>query len=351
MAQAWLYDGRSAVRRAATVLPGDGGLRLISGSGEEVFVDTTQLGHVESRPGHEVYSHHALPGWRLGIPAPVAAELRPLLPGRQRYGRLIDRVGLVLALVVGALVSAAVIFAGTRAPDLLAPLVPASWEKRYADALLGDLDARVCNRPDGQAALDKLTAKLTPRGDIRVRVANLPMVNAVALPGGNVVIFKDLLTEAEGPDEAAGVLAHEIAHVDNRDVTRAMIRQYGLGLLLIGFGGTTGGNVETLLAADYSRSAETEADTDAIAALQRAAISPVPTARFFDRLARMEGKLGDLGDGFNYISTHPQSKNRRERFLASAERGREYAPSLSQDEWDALKDICFEPEAAQNTSS
>ncbi len=343
MSQAWLYDGRSAVRRGATVLPGEGGIRLLSGSGDEVFVATQQLVHRESRSGAEVYGHAELPGWRLGLPSPLDPALAPLLPRQQRYGRLIDRVGLVPTLLVGALVSAAVIFAGTRAPDLLAPHVPASWEKRYADALLGDLDERVCRNANGQAALDTLTAKLTPRRDIRVRVANLPMVNAVALPGGNIVIFRDLLTEAESPDEAAGVLAHEIAHVENRDVTRAMIRQYGLGLLLVGLGGTTGGNLETLLSADYSRTAETEADTDAIASLQRAGISPVPTARFFDRLAKMEVKLGKLDDGFNYISTHPQSKSRRERFLASAERGRAYAPSLSTEEWGALQDICFTP--------
>jgi Zn-dependent protease with chaperone function len=343
--ECWLYDGRSAVRRGATLLPGDGGIRLVSAAGEEVFVSTGLLDHVESRPGHEVYGHRELPGWRLGVPVPVPSTLQSLLPGRRNYGGLIDRVGLVPALLAGALVSAAIIYAGTRAPDLLAPHVPASWEKRYADALIGDLDGRVCSTPAGQAALDKLTDRLTPRRDIKVRVADLRMVNAVALPGGNIVIFRDLLTEAESPDEAAGVLAHEIAHVENRDVTRAMIRHYGLGMLLVGFGGTTGGNFESLLGASYSRGAETEADTDAIASLQRAGISPAPTARFFDRLGRLEMKLGKLDETFNYISTHPQSAGRRERFLASAEKGRTYRPSLGRDEWEALQDICFVPES------
>jgi Zn-dependent protease with chaperone function len=341
MVQAWLYDGRSAVRRAARVEPGPDGLRLIAGSGEEVFVATSQLVHAESRRGHEVYGHSDLPGWRLGLPSPLAPELAPVLPRRQTYGRWIDRIGLGPALLTGAVLSAMVIFIGTRTPDLVAPHVPRSWEAKYADALMGDLDGRVCDGQGGQAALDLLAAKLSPRpGELRIRVADLKMVNAVALPGGTIVLFDGLLRQADSPDEVAGVLAHEIAHVENRDVTRALIRQYGLGLLLVGFGGTTGGNLETLLAADYSRDAEGQADGDAITALQRAQISPVPTARFFDRLTKLESGLGRFGEVLTYVSSHPQSTSRRERFLRSAQPGRRYRPALDTAEWNALKGIC-----------
>ena len=339
---AWLFDGQSAVRRRAEVEPGEGGLRLIAGSGAEVFVPSDRLTLVETRAEHDVYGHRDIPGWRLGIPRPLPPALEVVLPGRQNYGGWIDRIGLPRALVIGAAVSAAVVFIGLQLPALLAPAVPLSWERRFGEALVGDLGDRVCADPAGQRALDKLAARLSPRsGELKVRVIDLAMVNAAALPGGNIVIFRHLLAEAESPDEVAGVLAHEIAHVENRDVTRALIRQYGFGVILATVGGTTGGNFDRLLAADYSREAETKADGDAIASLQRAGISPLPTARFFERLAKMEEKLGNLGDAFNYISSHPQSTGRRQRFLASARRATAYSPALTKDEWGALQDICF----------
>jgi hypothetical protein len=341
--EAWLYDGRSAVKRAASVSPAEGGVRLSAPSGAEVFVACEQLTHVESREREEIYGHKEIGGWRLGIPKPVPAELESLLPRRQVYGGIIDRIGILPTVMAGALASAAIVWGGMQLPDVLAPHVPVSWERRFGDVLVGDVDERTCRTEEGQAALDALVAKLTPRHrELKVRVADLGMANAIALPGGNIVIFKQLLLEAESPDEAAGVLAHEIAHIENRDVTRAMIRHYGLGVLLTGLGGTTGGNIDTLLTASHSREAESEADADAIAALKRAGISPAPTARFFARLDEMERRFGGLNEAFNYISTHPLSKERRQRFEAATEKGRAYAPALTQAEWDELQDICWQ---------
>lgn len=341
MAEAWLYDGLSAVRHGVAVHAAPEGLRLIYASGAETFVAAEDLVHVESRTGEEVLGHGQIGGWRLQIPTPVDPELKALLPKRRDYGSWIDRVGIVPAVLAGALLSAAIVLAGTQLPTLLAPLVPRSLERHYGELLLGDLGGRVCDRAEGKAALDKLVAGLAPRqGELKVRVTDVGMVNAVALPGGNIILFKELLTEAESPDAVAGVLAHEIAHDENRDVTRTLIRELGFGLLLSTFGGNTGLSVDALLSAGYSREAESRADGDAILALRRAGISPVPTARFFEKLAVLESKLGKVGPALNYISTHPMSQDRRRRFLDAREAGRAYRPSLTRDEWEALQDIC-----------
>ncbi len=138
----------------------------------------------------------------------------------------------------------------------------------------------------------------------------------------------------------AGVLAHEIAHVEERHVTESMIRAFGFGLIVSAFGGNTGANVETLIAAGYSRRAEHEADAEAIEALARADISPLATATFFERLADREKSLGRVAVGLSYISTHPMSEDRQNNFRASAVRGKRYVPALSPQEWKALKNIC-----------
>src|SRR5205085_6418260 len=111
--------------------------------GSDVAPPLQKLTHVESRGEWEVYGRSDVQGWRLGIPAELARELGKLLPGRQRYGRWIDRVGLVPAIVVGVALSALAIFFGSHFPVWAAPYVPASWEKRFGDALVGDFGGKL----------------------------------------------------------------------------------------------------------------------------------------------------------------------------------------------------------------
>lgn len=333
----WLYDGEWAVRREVKVDRSGDDLLITFADGSSSRAPSQRLVHVESRGEAEVYGRSDLAGWRLGLadPAPDVAEL---LPSRHVYGRWIDRVGLARAVVIGVLLSATVLFLGSRFPSWAAPLVPLEWEERFGDALVGDFGGRFCKGPGGQAALNKLAVRLAPEADpLNVRVVNIDLVNAAALPGRNIVIFEELLSQADGPDEVAGILAHEIAHVEERHVTEALLRQLGLGVIVAAFGGTTGANIETFMAARYSRGAEREADAAAIRTLRRAGISPYPTAAFFERIAEQEGKVAEA---LSYVSTHPMSAERQRRFRASAEEGRSYTPSLSLGEWEALWDIC-----------
>ncbi len=349
MSRNWLYDGRSAVRRSVGVGAHDGVLRL-RGEHEDWAISPEQLVHVESRADFEVFGRHDLSGWRLGLAKPMDEQVAALLPGKQVYGRWIDRIGFPKALMAGAVISAAVLFIGYSAPAWLAPLVPPSVEKRVGDALVGDFGGRFCAGAGGQEALNKLAAKLTGRsGEINVRVVNIKVVNAAALPGGNIVIFRELISEADGPDEVAGVLAHEIAHVEERHVTEALIRHLGFGIIVALFGGTTGSNVDALIGAGHSRAAEREADERALEALRRANISPLPTADFFARLGEGEKKLGRIGESLEYISTHPLSAQREKRFRAAAAQGAQYQPSLTRDEWEALFSICHnDPRTREN---
>jgi Zn-dependent protease with chaperone function len=338
----WLYDGESALRWEVEVEPEGDGL-IVRRAGLEPFaVPSASLCHVERRRDFEVYGRRDVPGWRLGLSEESRERLSARLPAEERYGRLIDRVGLLPAVAVGLALSALVVFLGLSFPSWVAPHVPRSWEKRMGDSLVGDFGGRFCAGPGGQKALDKLAARLSPgASSLNIRVVQVPVVNAAALPGGNIVVFDELLKESDGPDEFAGVLAHEIAHVEERHTTEAMIRQLGVGALISALGGSTGANVETLLSARYSRSAETEADDDAIRTLARADISPLGTAKFFERLGKQEGKLGRAADPLSYLSTHPVTAERERKFRGSAVKGRAYRPALTRDEWDAIFNICF----------
>jgi Zn-dependent protease with chaperone function len=338
-ADGWLYDGESAVRFAARVAAEGDSLRIDLDDGRGLEVAAADLLHLESRGDCEIYGRADIPGWRLGVRG--APPLAAAKAGKQSYGRWIDRIGLWKAAGIGLLVSAAILFAANRFPVWVAPYVPPAWEKNFGDALVGDFGGRFCRGAGGQAALDKLARELSPdSAALNIRVVKIPVVNAAALPGGNIVIFDELLSQADGPDEVAGVLAHEIAHIKRRHVTQAMIRQYGFSALIGTFGGSAGSSIDMIDSLHYSRGAEAEADSDAIETLRRADISPVPTARFFDRLGKQERKLGRFGTGLEYVSTHPLTGAREKRFLASAVPRHAYRPALSRDEWEALADIC-----------
>ena len=59
----------------------------------------------------------------------------------------------------------------------------------------------------------RLTAHTEYEYPYRFTLLNSPIVNAFALPGGNVYITRGLLALASNEAEMAGVLAHELGHV------------------------------------------------------------------------------------------------------------------------------------------
>jgi Zn-dependent protease with chaperone function len=66
---------------------------------------------------------------------------------------------------------------------------------------------------------------------VRLLVADSPVVNAFAAPGGRIVVFRGLLEKTGRPEELAGVLAHEMQHVVLRHPLEAILRQISLRAL------------------------------------------------------------------------------------------------------------------------
>ncbi|MBM3575932.1 MAG: Zn-dependent protease, partial [Alphaproteobacteria bacterium] len=76
--------------------------------------------------------------------------------------------------------------------------------------------------PQAEAYLDAILLKLAEASDVpgqsayKVTILNTPVVNAFALPSGNLYVTRGLLALAADASEAAAVMAHEIAHVTLR---------------------------------------------------------------------------------------------------------------------------------------
>ncbi len=354
MAHVWHYDGTSAIRHVAELQPGDDGftLRFEGDDGAapvEHFVRWADLTARGMRGTSPVYGLRQQPGWQIGFPNGVPDEIAARLPRASRFGGIFDRFGVLkVSLALGA-VSALVVALVLQLPDWIAPHIPMSMETRIGETMTGKIGSRICKGPGGEAALAALVKRVDPQGDVKaVHVVNTPLVNAVTLPGGTILVFDGLLHAAKSPDELAGVLGHEFGHVRHRDVMQAMVRQLGLSVLLGGFGGNMGGNINSLLSASYSRAAEAAADDYAIAALKAATVTPTDTAAFFNRLGKTEESLGRASAALAYLSTHPISDGRAARFSASLNKDLTYRPALDRLQWDALVDICNNDPARKN---
>ena len=339
-----LYDGATAFPHSVRAEVRDGSLELFMDSGWSDRVSSDLLKRIDTGREFIRFGRGDMPGWRLTLPASAAADLAPLLGREERYGRWIDRIGLIPALGAFGAIAVAVVAVGYLAPQWIAPQVPRSWERNLGDAIVGDFGDNRCRDPGGQKALEAMVERLEPgatKGPEAIRAAalDIEMFNAAALPGGHIVVFKNAITETYDPDELAGIVAHEIAHVRRRHVTEALIRELGIGALIRLFAGGIGANAEQIVSLSYTREAESEADADAIAMLRRAGISPKPTAELFDRLAENEGS----GFGAEFLSSHPLTGGRAKRFAAAFDRNVRYGPSLDQKQWDALFNVCTPP--------
>ena len=127
-----------------------------------------------------------------------------------------------------------------------------------------------------QQYIQKLGHKIaehTPRKlDYRFYVVNTKEINAFALPGGFIFVNRGLILSLDKEDQLAGVLAHELAHVNARHHARFLEKMYGMNILLSIAGifayQTRYGDIlmrfgkigAQLLSLRWSREHETEAD-------------------------------------------------------------------------------------------
>ena len=203
---------------------------------------------------------------------------------------------------------------------------------------------RVCNDANGQAAYEKLLAKLGVAAGLETavesRVLSTPVPNAFALPGGKVYLFSALLAKAENPDEITGVLAHEFGHLKHRDNMRGMIYNGGTSFLIgLLFGDITGSSAlifasRSVVTSSYSREAEQRADDFSIDVMHKLGR---PTKPMGELLLRITGKEADRN--LTILASHPFSEDRLKR-MSEADRPPNGLPLLTAEEWNALKAIC-----------
>jgi predicted Zn-dependent protease len=234
----------------------------------------------------------------------------------------------------------------TPTAKLIASQIPIEYEKKMADLLVGQLTKfKVCAKAEGDKALRELTERIAPEGstiyDYEIKVVKAKEVNAFALMGGTIIINSGILEFMESPEELAGVLAHEMQHIENRHVMTQLVRSSVLtaawSLLagdVSGFIALDPSTIYMLASLKFSRDMENEADEGALRMLSQAHISTKGVADFFERLKK------DRFEPPAILSTHPDSDERAKGFRRFARTQSGVLPALNKTEWLALQGIC-----------
>lgn len=219
--------------------------------------------------------------------------------------------------------------------DQMVDKIPVEWEVTLGESILKMMpveknpDERVISVLQDTVDLLKLSLEGEPTPyDLTVYILPTKQVNALALPGGPIVMFEGLLEKAESPEELAGVLAHEVQHILLRHSTRGIIRNMAQNILLALIVGdvnavmqgitSLAGELETL---GMSREMEAEADQRGMELILAANIDPHGMIRIFEKLTQ-EGSIENKAvpakpaseenerNIFDYFSTHPSGGNR-----------------------------------------
>ncbi|MFN3147733.1 MAG: M48 family metallopeptidase [Paracoccaceae bacterium] len=300
-------------------------------------------------PLTRLYVSGAEPTRILAARAP-ALDRRPPVRGR-------GRMAAWAAAAVGAVALILFVLIPVMA-DQLADYLPPEGEQALGDATFEQIREALSNREDGPlaiceapaglAALDRMERRLTSGLDlpypVRVHVLDDDLVNAFALPGGRIILFRGLIEAATHPDQVAAVLAHELGHVVARDPTRGTLRSAGsIGVLGLLLGDFAGGAVVLFLAnrlieATYSQEAEAAADAFAHDLLARNGIAP---SAISDMFRIFLDRFGEDTGIWRHFAGHPALGDR----IGAAERADDklagpIRPSLGEEDWQALRAIC-----------
>lgn len=258
---------------------------------------------------------------------------------RDASGRLLDdqvlrlasgpgssRRGLLIAALITLTVLAGLGFAAWRALawgyERAIAKAPVELDMAVGDQLAKSMDpgGSEVHIPEVDALLAEIVQRLEPHvatSGFRwtIRVIDNEAVNAMALPGGQLIVFTGLLRKAGRADQVAGVLGHEMAHVTKRHHLRTLIKAAGLMVAIQFALGDTAGVADLIrqqasgaLLSSQSREHELEADAEGAHMLAAAGLDTAAMPEFFTLMKSIGGSQATGIAG--WFASHPDHDER-----------------------------------------
>ncbi|MVW78109.1 M48 family metalloprotease [Bordetella sp. 02P26C-1] len=208
--------------------------------------------------------------------------------------------------------------------DAASRLVPQAVEARLGGAAMDTLDSVALHPSELPAkkqrailaVFDELSSHAdTKSGTLKLafrRGDKLVGANAIALLGGQIIVTDELADLAQTPDALAGVLAHEIAHVELRHGIRRLARVAGLSAVVMLMTGDLSSMTHDmgvlgagLFDLGYSRGFERDADARGAALMRQANRDPETLAVLLEKLSERSASGGP-----SWLSSHPRTEER-----------------------------------------
>jgi len=148
-----------------------------------------------------------------------------------------------------------------------------------------------------------------------IRIIDEDVLNAFAAPGGYLYFYTGLMVYLDNEAQLAGVMAHEIAHVDRRHSAQRLERELALSVIISIILGKDPSQLEEYAAGiakglsslAYSRNQEYEADEFAVKYTSNTDYNPKGISGFFNKLEEIKTVRYP-----EFLSTHPDPGNRLE---------------------------------------
>ncbi|MFV0422642.1 M48 family metallopeptidase [Oleidesulfovibrio sp.] len=272
-----------------------------------------------------------------------------------KFSMALISIMLVLVVWIGFFGSQTIRFVATNLPESVEKQLGEQSMRVIVPMLSQGRSPMWCSSEQGDSALAHMQAELLTEQDNQlytVKVLYSDVNNALALPGGTVILTSTLLNGLQSPEELSGILAHERQHIIEHHGTSSYIRNMAFDLLLNMFAGDSdaleliGGSAQALILLNYSREDETAADTGAAIALHRAGIPVSGLQNFLSRT--VHSKESDVPDFLraleSYLSTHPDIP-RRVHDLQVEYVGLGPVPvrqtPITAVQWASIKNICM----------
>lgn len=215
-------------------------------------------------------------------------------------------------------VTGVAIFSNLIAPPTAeALLISTQQEIEIGKGVAKDLEKKygLVNDPELQERVARIGASIAAVADRKdltysFKVLNSKEVNALAVPGGFIYVFKGLTDYMPSDQELAGIIGHEVGHIVKKHTVVQIERGMAVGILFtILFGSSNiailGELMSNALMAGYSREAEREADSLGVIHTMRAGYNPYSMLIGMEKLEALSGK-----SNYGLFSSHPDTANR-----------------------------------------
>lgn len=315
------YDGQTSAQTPVVIIIEQSGAVLIKGDNLALTTDMAQL-KIAARLGNTKRNIFLSNGAKIETEDNTAVDKACAYFDSNLFNTLLHRLeknGPIAFIALGITVLfiwAGIEYAVPFASKWVVKAVPYQLEQNMGDEGLETLDKWLFSKSlIDQAELTQLTAdfqRLISTSEkqyhyrLELRNSKKMGANALALPGGTIIVTDALFKLAENDQQLIAVIAHEMAHIENQHGLRSLLQDSITALFMAGVLGdltsitSLSVTLPTLLVESrYSREFELEADQYAVNYLKQQQIAVKHYVRILQLLEQPSHYE------FDYLSSHP----------------------------------------------